>query len=226
MLRVALRILADACFIATLLFAPAGTFYWRRAWTLVAVMLVVRLLTVFALFPMQRALLEERARLPIHRDQSWTDKVLLIAGLTTGFIALPVVAAFDVFHWHIFPRPLPLISNLGLLLFILGWTIQAIALRTNAFATTTVRLQRERAHNVVDTGVYSIIRHPFYAGTALVLIGMALWLESFAAALFGLVPIAVILIRIGEEERFLRRELPGYTQYAVRVPHRLLPGIW
>ena len=26
--------------------------------------------------------------------------------------------------------------------------------------------------------------------------------------------------------RFLRRELLGYTEYAARMPHRLLPGIW
>jgi protein-S-isoprenylcysteine O-methyltransferase Ste14 len=51
-------------------------------------------------------------------------------------------------------------------------------------------------------------------------------LESYAAAIFALIPIALVVIRLTQEERFLRRELPGYSEYASRVPHRLLPGIW
>jgi protein-S-isoprenylcysteine O-methyltransferase Ste14 len=87
-------------------------------------------------------------------------------------------------------------------------------------------LQRERKHALVDTGVYGIVRHPFYAGTPLVLAGLGLWLESYAAALFAVVPITFMVMRLELEERFLRRELLGYSEYAARVPHRLLPGIW
>ena len=78
----------------------------------------------------------------------------------------------------------------------------------------------------MDTGVYGIVRHPFYAGTPFVLVGLGLWLESYTAVLFAVVPIALLVVRLRLEERFLRRELPGYREYAVRVPHRLLPGIW
>jgi protein-S-isoprenylcysteine O-methyltransferase Ste14 len=35
-----------------------------------------------------------------------------------------------------------------------------------------------------------------------------------------------MVIRLRLEERFLRRELPGYDAYTLRVPHRLIPGIW
>jgi protein-S-isoprenylcysteine O-methyltransferase Ste14 len=51
-------------------------------------------------------------------------------------------------------------------------------------------------------------------------------LESYTSALFGVVPITFLVMRLKLEERFLRRELPGYSEYAVRVPHRLIPGIW
>ena len=30
----------------------------------------------------------------------------------------------------------------------------------------------------------------------------------------------------GAEDRFLHENLAGYPQYARRVPHRVLPGIW
>jgi protein-S-isoprenylcysteine O-methyltransferase Ste14 len=223
---VLLRLLADATLIAVLLFTAAGTLSWWRAWVLLAVMLVVRLITAIVVHRISPALLRERARFPIHHDQPRTDKLLLLALLTTGFIGLPVIAALDVFRWHALPRPAPLVADIGLLLFTLGWTIKGLALRANAFATSVVRVLRERQHTVVDTGVYRIVRHPFYAGTPLVLVGLCLWLESSVAALCAIVPIIVLLVRLELEERFLRRELPGYREYEARVRHRLLPGIW
>jgi protein-S-isoprenylcysteine O-methyltransferase Ste14 len=226
MFRVVVRLVADAALVAFLLFASAGTFSWWRAWMLVAVLLVVRIASAVAVYRVNPALVRERARLPIHGDQPRSDKVLLLLVITTGFIGLPVVAACDVFRWHALPRPASLVSALGLVLFTLGWIIKALALRANAFATSVVRLQRERKHAVADTGVYTIVRHPFYAATPFVLVGLSLWLESYAAALLAVLPIALVVIRLTLEERFLRRELPGYGAYAERVRHRLIPGIW
>lgn len=226
MLRVLVRLVADAALVAILLFVSAGTLSWWRAWVLLAVLLVVRTVSAVAVYRANPALLQERAKLPIHGDQPWTDKLLLLGVITTGFVGLPVIAGFDVFRWHLLPRPAPLLANLGLVLFTLGWGIKALALWANTFATAVLRLQRERKHAVVDTGVYRIVRHPFYAGTPFVLIGLGLWLESYTSALFAVVPIAFMVIRLKLEERFLRRELPGYSEYAVRVPHRLLPGLW
>jgi protein-S-isoprenylcysteine O-methyltransferase Ste14 len=226
MMRVLVRLVADAVVIGTVLFASARTFVWERAWMLVAVLLVVRIIGGVLVYRANPELARERAKPPLHDDQPWSDKILLLAVLTTGFVGLPMIAALDVFYWRVLPRPAAIISGFGLLLFALGWTIKALALRTNAFATTVVRVQHERQHAVVDTGVYRIVRHPFYAGTPLVFVGLGLWLESYAAALLAVVPIALVVIRLQVEERFLRRELPGYADYAARVRYRLLPGIW
>ena len=46
------------------------------------------------------------------------------------------------------------------------------------------------------------------------------------AAVAAVAPIAMIMMRLRLEERFLRRELPGYAAYAERVRFRLIPGIW
>jgi protein-S-isoprenylcysteine O-methyltransferase Ste14 len=226
MLRILARLAADTVLIGILLFVSAGTSAWRHAWVLLAVMLVVRVVSAIAVYRVNPALLRERARPPIHSGQPLADKLLLLAVITTGFVALPLIAGFDAFHWHLLPRPTPLSAGLGLVLFTFGWAIQGVALRTNAFATSVVRVQSERKHEVVDTGVYGIVRHPFYAGTPLVLAGLGLWLESYSSALFAVVPTAFVVIRLMLEERFLERELPGYREYARRVPHRLLPGIW
>jgi protein-S-isoprenylcysteine O-methyltransferase Ste14 len=41
-------------------------------------------------------------------------------------------------------------------------------------------------------------------------------------------PIALALLvwRTIVEDRMLQRDLPGYGDYAARVPYRLVPGIW
>jgi protein-S-isoprenylcysteine O-methyltransferase Ste14 len=226
MLKVFVRLVADAGLVATALFVSAGTVAWPRAWVLLVVLLVVRTVTAVAVYRVNPALLRERAKLPLHGDQPWSDKLLLLLVISTGFVGLPVVAGCDVFRWHVLPRPATLISALGLVLFALGWIIKAMALRANAFATSVVRLQRERQHAVADTGVYAIVRHPFYAATPLVFVGLSLWLESYTAAILAVIPTALVVIRLGFEDRFLQRELPGYSEYAERVPHRLLPGIW
>ncbi|HEX6746180.1 MAG TPA: isoprenylcysteine carboxylmethyltransferase family protein [Longimicrobium sp.] len=193
---------------------------------LLAVMLLVRAAGARLVYRVNPGLLRERAGLPIHGDQPWADRLLLLAVLATGFLGLPAIAGLDVFRWHMLHRPPPLLSGIGLILFALGWSIKNLALRANAFATTVVRLQSERAHVVADSGVYAVVRHPFYAADPLILAGLGLWLESYLAVLCAVIPVALMVIRLRLEERFLRRELPGYNDYMVRVPHRLIPGVW
>jgi protein-S-isoprenylcysteine O-methyltransferase Ste14 len=212
--------------VAIVLFTAAGTIAWPRAWVLVAVLLVVRLLSAVAVFRVHPTLLRERAAVLIHSEQPWADKVVLLTFMTTAFIGVPAVAAFDVFHWHVLPSPPLSLATLGLVLFTLGWIIKALALRENAFAVTVIRLQAERKHAVVDTGVYNLVRHPMYAGSPFVHLGLSLWLGSYTAAIYAILPFGLLMLRIALEERFLRRELPGYPEYMKRVPYRLLPGIW
>jgi protein-S-isoprenylcysteine O-methyltransferase Ste14 len=226
MRSIAVRLVADAALVAALLFTAAGTLAWWRAWVLLAVLLLVRGLGARAVYRVNPALLRERARLPIHRDQPRTDQLLVLAVLSTGFLGLPAIAGLDAFRWHLLPPPAPLLGDVGLALFALGWSIKGLALRANAFATAVVRLQHERAHTVADVGPYAVVRHPFYAADPLILVGIGLWLESYAAALGAVIPVSLMVIRLHLEERFLRRELPGYDDYMTRVPHRLIPGVW
>jgi protein-S-isoprenylcysteine O-methyltransferase Ste14 len=146
--------------------------------------------------------------------------------LATGFLGLPAIAGLDTFRWHVLPRPTPLLRGIGLFLFAMGWSVKNLALRANALAAAVVRVQSERAHAVADSGLYAVVRHPFYAADPLIHVGLGLWLQSYAAALCAIVPVGLMVIRLRLEERFLRRELPGYDEYTMRVPHRLIPGIW
>jgi len=226
MVRVIARLVADTLLIAILLFSSAGTIAWWRAWVLLVALLLVRVIGAVAVYRVHPGLLRERAGLPTHKGQLWTDRVLLLAVLATGFLGLPIVAGLDVFRWHALPRPVASVAALGLVIFALGWSLKSLALRANAFAVAAVRIQHERAHAVAASGPYRIVRHPFYAADPLILVGLGLWLESYIAALAAAVAITLMVIRLLQEERFLRGELPGYAAYLDRVRFRLIPGVW
>jgi protein-S-isoprenylcysteine O-methyltransferase Ste14 len=38
--------------------------------------------------------------------------------------------------------------------------------------------------------------------------------------------VAVLVLRIVDEEKMLRQELAGYDEYTQKVHYRLVPGIW
>ena len=218
------RVVADAIFVAVLLFGSAGTIAWWRAWVLVGVLLVVRVVSAVAAYQVNPVLIRERAGSPIHGDQPTSDKLLVIAVMASGYVMLPIIAGVDTHRWHLLAPP-RLVCDAGILLFALGWILKGVVLRTNAFAAAAVRFQGE-PHRLIDHGVYRVVRHPFYAGTVLITVGLGLWLESSAATAMAVVPLALVIARIIKEERFLRATLPGYEDFTRRVRFRLVPGAW
>jgi protein-S-isoprenylcysteine O-methyltransferase Ste14 len=208
-----------------LLFAPAGTFAWRRAWVLIAVVASATVGSVLALARGDQGLLEERLKPPIQRGQPAADKVVVVL-LLAEFVAAIAFVPLDVFELRLLPPPAPWLSAAGLALFLAGWALVTWTMRVNAFAAPVVKHQQERHQHVIDTGPYAVVRHPMYVGAVLLLIGLPLWLESAAGALLAVLPILTLAVRIAIEERFLRRVLPGYEAYTTRVRYRLVPGIW
>jgi protein-S-isoprenylcysteine O-methyltransferase Ste14 len=89
-----------------------------------------------------------------------------------------------------------------------------------------VRIQRERGHHVIDRGPYAWVRHPGYAGALLAHLALPLALGAPRALLPAALGTLLMSLRAVYEERRLARELPGYAEYAARVRHRLVPGVW
>jgi protein-S-isoprenylcysteine O-methyltransferase Ste14 len=207
------------------LFLTAGTFDWWRAWVLLGMIAVATVATMLLVFRTRPDLLAERMKGMVQKGQPVTDRVIVLLFLLayTGSI---VFIAWDVFHLHLLPKPNVWVSSLGLVLVVVGWVIIALVFRENSFAAPVVKHQEKRGHKVVDTGVYSVVRHPMYAGIFVFSVGIALWLESYAGAIAALVPIALLAVRIVFEERFLREELSGYQSYTERVRYRLIPMVW
>lgn len=93
------------------------------------------------------------------------------------------------------------------------------------FFTTNVAVAND--HKVVDTGPYSVLRHPSYTGTLMVFFGLALCLGNWLSLAVIMIPITVAFIhRIKIEERSLSSMLgKAYTDYAASRK-RLIPLIY
>jgi len=65
-----------------------------------------------------------------------------------------------------------------------------------------------------------------YVAAILLAVGTPLILGSMWALVVAGVIALLFLIRTALEDRTLRRELPGYEEYATRTRYRLIPGIW
>jgi protein-S-isoprenylcysteine O-methyltransferase Ste14 len=102
----------------------------------------------------------------------------------------------------------------------------ALAMYMNRFFSMTVRIQTERGHTVVDTGPYGTVRHPGYVGMLLFYAAVPFVLGSRWALVPAVFTVMLLIVRTALEDRTLRAELPGYTDYAARVHYRLLPGVW
>lgn len=223
--RLILSIVWNLAVFGGLLLLPAGTLHWWRAWVLLAVIIIATLATMLGIMRTRPELLRERLKGMIQKGQPRSDRVIVLCFIVAYFATIAFIP-LDVFHLHILPTPNVWVSSLGLALVIAGWAIISLVFKENDFAAPVVRHQTEREHHVVDSGVYSVVRHPMYAGIGLYNIGLALWLESYAGAIVALVPVAVLAVRIVFEERFLKRSLPGYQEYARKVPYRLVPYVW
>jgi protein-S-isoprenylcysteine O-methyltransferase Ste14 len=210
---------------AVLLFVPAGTLHWWRAWVFLAVTVAVMAMAIFSILPDNADLLSQRAKGIIQKGQPLWDRILVIL-LVVSFVGQILFIPLDVFRFHLMPKPGGLVSFLGLALYVAGWWIMTLAMKVNPFAVPVVRLQEERHQQVIDTGVYAMVRHPMYAGFVPMVVGPALWLGSYIAALLAIVPIAVLAVRSVFEERFLKRELKGYKTYTEKVRYRLIPFVW
>jgi protein-S-isoprenylcysteine O-methyltransferase Ste14 len=209
--------------LGVLLFVSAGTLHWPAAWLFLVTSAVIGIGFGWWLAKTDPALLAERMRPMMQKDQPAADKKFM---LVFGVIALIwfLAIGFDK-RMHASDIPVAL-QALGLAMLLLTTAFIMWVMRENSFAAPVVKVQSERGHRVVSTGPYAWVRHPMYSGTILFFVGVPLLLGSWWGV--ALSPLFVILfaIRSGIEERALIAGLPGYADYTRRVRYRLVPGLW
>jgi len=184
----------------------------------VALLFTPMLIAGFIMFFKSPAFLAKR--LDVKEKQVTQKGVVAFSGLM--FIAGFVVAGLDFrFGWSKMPPAVVIVASA---LFLAAYALYAEVMRENAYLSRTVKV--EEGQQVVDTGLYGIVRHPMYMATIVLFLMIPLILGSW----YGLIPFAfypaIIILRLKDEEDLLTRELPGYIQYKQKVKYRIIPFVW
>jgi protein-S-isoprenylcysteine O-methyltransferase Ste14 len=221
-LRLLLLVLSRLVFLFPLLgvmfFLPAGTLDYWEAWLYLGLLLLPMLLVLVYLWRNAPDLLERRMRL--QERESGQRKIISISYLF--FILVFLLPGYD--HrcgWSEVPVSIVLLADAIVLL---GYGIFFLVLRENRFASRIVEVDREQ--EVIRTGPYAVVRHPMYLGLGLLYLFTPIGLGSYWAFLPGLLIIPILIARILDEEKVLRKGLGGYAEYTRTVRYRLIPGLW
>jgi protein-S-isoprenylcysteine O-methyltransferase Ste14 len=214
----AAALLAVAWLIAT--FAGAGTILWASGWLYAGV-------TGLGLAG-HRAFVKARNPAVVRRrseigpgTRTWDIAWLFV--FWPLMVSIPVVAG--VATVRLGQQPMPVGMTLpGAAIFAAAMVVSASAMVANPFFEGTVRIQPDQ--RIVDSGPYRIVRHPGYSGLVLWALSGPLLLRSTTALLPALAAGGWVVVRTVHEDRMLQKELPGYREYARRVPWRLLPRAW
>lgn len=218
LLRALTKFLMGLVLVGVLLFLPAGGLGYPNGWLFIGLLFLPMLLFGIALFLKAPELLEKR--LNAKEEESVQKAVIALSALmfAGGF----VVAGLDFrFGWSHVPLWVVILASVILLV---SYALYGEVMRENACLSRTVEVQQNQ--KVVDTGLYGIVRHPMYAVTLWLFLAIPLVIGSWWSLLCFLPYVAVVVLRIRNEERVLEEGLEGYAAYKKRVKYRLIPFIW
>ena len=209
LINAVLKFVMGLLLVSALLFLPAGTLGYMNAYLFIGLLFIPMFILGIILFLKAPALLEKRLSA---KEKEKTQKgAVALSGVL--FIAGFVVAGLDFrFEWSHVPFWVVIIFSFVLLV---SYALYAEVMRENAYLSRTVEVQENQ--RVVDTGLYSIVRHPMYAVTVWLFISIPIVLGSWWSLLCFLPYIAVIVVRIINEERVLESGLEGSSEYKKRV---------
>jgi protein-S-isoprenylcysteine O-methyltransferase Ste14 len=208
---------------AAFVFGLAGRLDLPWIWMTLGTFIASHLVMVWVVFRRDPDLARERLR-PGPGIATWDKFVLKLSGVL--ILANLAVGPLDVGRLHLSDSVTPPLQCAGLLGIALGMALMSWAMAVNTFFSKVVRIQEERGHVVIQAGPYGVIRHPGYVGWIVLWTSYNLAIGSWLATGMSLMVSSILVVRTALEDRFLRKNLDGYEDYARRVKWRLVPGIW
>ena len=159
--------------IGLLIFLPAGTLSYWNGWLFMSILFIPMFCAGIVMMLKDPNLL--RSRLKAKETETEQQLVIKLSGLMflIGFVTAGLSFRFQ---WLTVPRT---VSYIAAGVFLFAYLIYAEVLRENAYLSRTIEVQENQ--KVVDTGLYSIVRHPMYSATLLLFLAMPLVLGSAAA---------------------------------------------
>jgi protein-S-isoprenylcysteine O-methyltransferase Ste14 len=220
-LKAVLSSLFGLVYFGVLLFLPAGTFNYWQAWVFIAVFTATTAGPSIYWAVKRPEVLRRRLNAGPTKETRPAQKII-VANVYLFSTALFVVSAFDHrFGWSNVPTAVILF---GYVLVVVGLGMTMLVVQQNAYAAANITVEQDQ--QVVSTGLYGFVRHPMYFGALIMMIGVPLSLDSYWGLVVLIPTLIVLAFRILDEEKALRQDLAGYTEYTQKVNHRLVPGVW
>jgi len=218
-------ILFQTTLLGIFLYLPALTLNWPDALLFLTIHFLITILASAYLLIIKPASIE--ARMNYDSDsQPKEDRlatVLMLSAIVLGLSLAPI----DIFHLNLSSSFDGNIKNIGLVIYIIGMLLVMASMNANEFAETTVNIQEERGQRVIETGIYSMVRHPMYTGFIFFITGVNVWLGTYLSLSLSLIFLAIALrSRIIIEEKTLINDLEGYEDYCKKVRARLIPYLF
>ncbi len=217
-IKVIMRFSLFPVFIGVITLLPAGTFNYWQVYVYTAFIFIPMIFTLLYFLKNDPQLLERRTRT---KEKEKAQRIIQIA-YSLLFLSAFIISGFDRrFAWSSIPPCLVLLADL---VCFSGYLMVFFVFKQNSYASRVVEV--DEGQEVISTGLYSIVRHPMYAGIIIMGIPIPVALGSW----WALIPIALmpvtIMARILNEESVLIRELPGYREYCQKTKYRLIPFVW
>jgi len=208
---------------AVLIFLPAGTLNFWQGWACFALNAGLQLGLIIYFYHRDPQVLERRL---LTREKNSGQKVIIVL-LRLVIASTLVLSGLDHrFGWTsaiLFPMPVWL-TAVALLCMAGGQWLFFQILQANRFAASIIQV--ETGQTIAATGPYRFIRHPMYVAMIIHWLAAPLALGSLVGLGAGVLVVPVFVLRLLDEERILRRDLPGYVHYCRKTPCRLVPYIW
>ena len=212
------KFLFGVIILGLLLFLPAGSLHYWQGWLLMGILFVPMAVAGILMMAKNPELL--RKRLNTEEKETEQKSVVAMSGLL--FVTAFVLAGLNWrFGWWVLPNWVVWVSA-GL--FLASYLLYAEVMRENTYLSRTVEVQDNQ--EVIDTGLYGIVRHPMYMATTVMFLTMPLVLGSPISFLIMLGYIPVIAKRISNEEDVLEKGLEGYQDYKKKVRYKMIPFLW
>lgn len=204
--------------VGLLIFIPAGAINYINGWLFMGLLFIPMFIAGIIMMVKSPNLL--RSRLNAKEKEPEQKEVVAFSGLM--FLFGFIIAGLDYrFGWIQVPNVVVVIASI---IFVISYVIYAEVLRENAYLSRTIEVQKEQ--KAIDTGLYSVVRHPMYTATIFLFLSMPLILGSFISFVIFLIYPFIIIKRLNNEEKVLEKKLKGYKEYKKKVKYRLIPFIW
>ena len=204
--------------VMALIFIPAWSLSYWQGWLLISILFIPMFIGGLVMLFKSPDLLRKRLE---GKEKEGEQKIVVILSAIMFILAFIIAGLNYRFQWIVLPD---IVSYIAALVFLASYLLYAEVLRENVYLSRTIEVQENQ--KVIDTGLYSVVRHPMYMSTLFLFLAMPLVLGSIISFVIMLAYIPIIAKRINNEEKVLEKDLNGYIDYKNRIKYKVLPFIW